>query len=322
VLRTLTPAVVLSVALVLAGCGADPGSSTGQGGAQADRLDVVATTTVLQEFVQVVGGDLVELTGLMQRGVDAHDYAPTPADLVALGEADVLVENGLGLESWLQDTVSNAGFDGVRVDASEGVAVRELTGGEEAHAEEGEETHAADGADPHIWQDPRNAVTMVENVAEGLATADPDNASTYEANAAAYVEELRALDQEVAAQTAALQDRRFVSQHDAFGYYLDRYDFEFVGAVIPSSDTNAELSGAEVAALVEQIRQTGARAVFSEVSLPPATAETVAREAGVEVVAGEDSLYADGLGPEGSDAATYPGMIRHNTRVIVGALGG
>jgi manganese/iron transport system substrate-binding protein len=328
-LRPAVPALALLAALTACGGSAASGAAD-----DAGRLDVVATTTQLQDFVRVVGGDRVDLTGILRPGVAAHDVSPTPADLVALGEADVLVENGLGLEHWLDSTVTSSGFDGIRVDASEGVEVR--TGAEEPehaeepddaeHADEPEHTsgdgHDHDGADPHIWQSPLNAIVMVGNVADGLAEADPANATAYRANAEAYVEELRALDAEVEAALAPLPDKRVVTNHDAFGYYLDRYGLEFVGSVIPSFDSSAELSGAEVTALVGRIRQSGTTAVFSETSLPPDTAETVGREAGVTVVAGSDALYGDSLGQPGSDAATYVDMIRHNTRVFVEALGG
>jgi ABC-type Zn uptake system ZnuABC Zn-binding protein ZnuA len=322
-------AIASSAALVLAGCAGagndDEAAAAPDDGGTAERLQVVATTTQLQDFVRIVAGNRVEMTGVMQRGVDAHDYSPSPADVIAIGEASVLVENGLGLEEWLSDTIESSDFDGTRIDASEGVEVREDDGPGpghgHGHGHDDDDDDHPDG-DPHIWQSPVNAMVMVENIADGLAAADPDSAEVYAANAEAYVAELEELDAEVAEQLADLEDRRFVSQHDAFGYYLDRYDLEFVGAVIPSFDSSAELSGAEINALVEQIEETGARAVFSEVALPPQTAETVAAEAGVTVVAGEDSLYADSLGPEGSEAETYLGTIRHNTRVIADALGG
>ena len=132
---------------------------------------------------------------------------------------------------------------------------------------------------------------------------------------------LRALDAEVQRQTAGLANRKVVTNHDAFGYYLDRYHLELVGSVIPSFDSSAELSGRDIRDLVARIRATGAKAIFSETSLPPRAAETIGREAGVRVVTGSDALYGDSLGPPGSDGDTYLKMIRHNTRTIVSNLG-
>ncbi len=132
--------------------------------------------------------------------------------------------------------------------------------------------------------------------------------------------ELDALDAEIRGQVDALPNKKLVTNHDAFGYYVERYGLDFVGSVIPSFDTQAELSSRELSALVAKIKSEGVRAVFSEGSLPPKTAETVAREAGVRVVAGDDALYGDSLGLPGSGADTYLKMMRHNTRTIVEGL--
>jgi len=239
-----------------------------------------------------------------QAGIDAHDYEPSPADIEAIAHAELLVENGVGLESWLADTIESSGFDGPVVDASQGVRLRQV-GGE---------------PDPHIWQDPRNAMVMAANIEHGLARAEPTGADAFQANLAAYTTDLEALDAEVERQTASLASRKVVTNHDAFGYYLDRYHLELVGSVIPSFDSSAELSGRDIRELVARIRATGAKAIFSETSLPPRAAETIGREAGVRVVTGSDALYGDSLGPPGSDGDTYLKMIRHNTRAIVSSL--
>jgi zinc/manganese transport system substrate-binding protein len=305
-------AALTLAAAVTAGCSADPGP-----GSSATALDVVATTPVVADFARTVGGDRVTVHQLIKPGVDPHDYEPSPADIQAVADADVVVKNGVGLEAWLDDTISAAGFDGPLVDTSQGVTLRE---GEEAGGEHGEEEHR----DPHIWHDPNNAVTMVGNIEKALIEADPDGRSVYEPNASSYHGELMRLHGENISKINSIPaaQRKLVTNHDALGYYCAEYGLEFVGSIIPSFDSAAELSGSQLSALVRKIRQTGARAVFSEASLPPRTAETVAQEAGVEVVGGEDALFADGLGPEGSPGGTYLGAERHNTDTIVRALGG
>jgi zinc/manganese transport system substrate-binding protein/manganese/iron transport system substrate-binding protein len=165
-------------------------------------------------------------------------------------------------------------------------------------------------------------MVMAANIERGLARADPGSAGLYEANLAAYLKALRALDAEVQRQTASLANRNVVTNHDAFGYYLDRYHLELVGSVIPSFDSSAELSGRDIRDLVARIKATGVKAIFSETTLPPRAAETIGREAGVKVVTGEDALYGDSLGPPGSDGDSYIRMIRHNTRTIVSNLSG
>jgi zinc/manganese transport system substrate-binding protein/manganese/iron transport system substrate-binding protein len=163
---------------------------------------------------------------------------------------------------------------------------------------------------------------MVAAMRDAFAAADPADAELFRGNAGSYLGQLQALDAAVAQEIATLpaDDRKVVTNHDAFGYYLDRYGLTFVGSVIPSFDTSAELSGKALSTLVATIRAQHVRAVFSESSLPPRTAETVGREAGVRVIAGEGSLYGDTLGPSGSPGDTYLHMVRHNTDVIVGAL--
>ncbi len=300
--------LAVGVAL-LAGCGSDgggPATATASG-----KLKVVATTTQVADFARVVGGDRVEVAQILKPNVDPHDYEPSPADVKAIREANVLVENGVGLEKWLDGAISSAGFAGTRVDTSQGVKIRPGNGDEEEKQ-----------GDPHIWHNPQNAKIMTGNIEKALAAKDPADAAVFQANLAAYDTKLDALDAGIARQINSLPpaDRKLVTNHDAFGYYVDRYQLTFVGSIIPSFDTSAELSGKDIDDLVTKIKETGVKAVFSESSLPPKTAEAIGRQAGVKVEAGEDSLYGDTLGPQGSDGATYLQMEEHNTKTIVGAL--
>ena len=297
----------VTVAAVLAGCAAS-GNGAAAGGSGGKPLRVVATTTQVQDFTRVIGGDRIRLTGILKPNVDPHDYEPSPADLDAIARANVLVINGVGMEKWLDDTVKSAGFEGTTVDTSTGVRIRRGTSSEEA------------AGDPHIWQNPLNAKVMVANIERALASANPADAAYFQRNLNAYTAKLSALDTEVARQSDSLANKKLVTNHDAFGYYVDRYHLDFVGSIIPSFDTSAELSAKDVAEIVARIRATGVKAIFSESSLPPKTAETIANEANVKVVGGESALYGDTLGPAGSDGATYLQMIEHNTRTIVSNL--
>ena len=157
---------------------------------------------------------------------------------------------------------------------------------------------------------------MVANIEKGLAAAAPGDAATFTGNLNAYTTKLDELDADNAAAFAKLTNRKLVTNHDAFGYYVARYDLEFVGSVIPSLDTSAELSAQQLTDLVARIKATGAKAIFAESSLPAKSAEAIAQQAGVKVVAGEDALYGDSLG----DGGTYLEAEEHNTRVIVEAL--
>jgi len=301
--------VLLAAVVALAGasCGDDDDATAGTtpDSSNSGAMLVVATTTQTTDFARIVGGDLVEVYDVIKANVDAHDYEPTPADVEKLGDAKVVVRNGLGLESWFDDTIAQADTSAVMVDASTGVTPR---------AGEGEE---AGEDDPHIWMNPANAKTMVGNITAGLVQADPAHQATFEANRDAYLAQLDALDVELRGQLDALPNKKLVTNHDAFGYYIDYYGLQFVGSVLPSFDTATELTPSGIEDLVAKIKAEGVKAIFTEASLPPATAEAIASEAGVKVVSGEDALYADSLGPEGGDSDSYLKMMRHNTRVIV-----
>jgi zinc/manganese transport system substrate-binding protein len=315
--RLVRIAAVAAATTFIAACGSETPSPGASSAAAGPKLAVVATTPEVADFVRNIGG----------ANVDPHDYEPTPADLQAIATAKLVVKNGVGLEEWLDRTIESAGFTGTVVDSSQGVTLRE--GGhheeEEGHAEEEGEEHAGEEEhDPHIWHDPRNAKVMVTNIQKGLAAADPAKAGAYAKNLASYSAELDKLDSDNAAAWAKIgkADRKLVTNHDAFGYYIARYELEFVGSVIPSLDTSAELSAKQLTDLVAKIKATGTRAIFAESSLPPKTAEAIAQQAGVKVVAGEDALYGDSLGAPGSPEGTYLGAERHNTQVIVDALAG
>jgi ABC-type Zn uptake system ZnuABC Zn-binding protein ZnuA len=197
------------------------------------------------------------------------------------------------------------------------------------HADEGDDHghdghgHVHEGDDPHIWTSAANAAAMVEAIADGLAAVDADNAEVYEANAAAYIAQLEQLDAWIIDSISAVDpaDRLLVTNHEAFSYFVNAYDVTFVGAIIPSFDDNAEVSAADIDRLVASIRDSGATAVFSETTLSPAAAETIASEAGVQVFSGNDGLYGDSLGPAGSPGETYIGSMIHNVTVLVTAWG-
>ena len=310
-IRTARPAALAFAGLLATAtaCGASSSASDTSGG----RLKVVATTTQVADFVRNIGGDRVRVTQILKPNVDPHDYEPSPADVQAIAQADIVVESGVHLEKWLDQTIASAGFHGTLVDSSTGVTVRQGNGTDEEAA-----------GDPHIWHNPENAEIMSRNIAAAFDAKDASDKSTFDANLTAYTGKLNRLDTWIAQQidTLPVAQRKLVTNHDAFGYYVDRYHLMFVGSIIPSFDTSAELSGKQLSGLVAKIKATGVKAIFSESSLPPKTAEAIGKEADIKVEAGENSLYGDTLGPAGSAGATYLDMERHNTATIVGALKG
>ncbi|WP_448811885.1 metal ABC transporter substrate-binding protein [Agromyces bauzanensis] len=315
-----TGAVLAVGVLGLAAC-ATPGTS----GTSSTGPSIVATTTQVGDFTRQLVGDTADVTQLLSPGQSAHSFDPSAAQLLALSDADALVVNGGGLESWLDDAVSASGFDGVLIDASTGI---ELYGtgdhdeGGAAHADEGD-AHDHGAGNPHIWTDPELAEHMVETIATGLATVPGVDTAALEANESAYLGQLSALDAWIEENVAQVpvEQRLLVTNHDAFTYFVDAYDITFVGSVIPSFDDNAEPSAAEIDDLVAKIRATGVQAVFSEASISPKAAQTIAREAGVTVYSGADALYGDSLGAKGSEGETYLGSQEHNARLILESWG-
>jgi ABC-type Zn uptake system ZnuABC Zn-binding protein ZnuA len=286
----------------LAACGDDAGRADGE------ALEVVTTTTVLTDFAKLVGGDRVAVHGVLKPNVDPHDYEPSPRDLEALRSAAVIVKNGVNLEAWFDDAISASGTKARIIDASTDITIRSRDDGD-----------ASEG-DPHIWHDPRNARQMVSTIAAAFIASDPAGRATYDANLTRYLGELEQLDRDIDRAIAALPNKKLVTNHDALGYYADRYGLEFVGSIIPSFETSAEVSASELDDLVDAIEAQGVKAVFAESSLPAKVARAIATEAGVKVVDGDDALYGDGLGPTSSPGGTYLGMMRHNTATIVDNL--
>lgn len=290
----------------------------------ADPLKVVATFSVLGDLTQAVGGDAIQLTTLIGAGVDAHTFDPAPADLATLEGAEVIVEDGLGFEPWLDNFLESTDFQGERIVASDGVTPRHVEDDDAGHEGEGEEhdeeDHHHGEDDPHIWHSVPNVILMVENIRDGLAAADPGRANVYAANAEAKIADLQALDAWVREQVATLPEerRKLVTSHDTFGYFADTYGFEIVGTALGSLSTEAgDPSARQIAQLVAQIQETGVPAIFAENVANPALMESIAAEAGVALA---PPLYSDALGAPGTPGATYDGMMRSNVETIVGAL--
>jgi manganese/iron transport system substrate-binding protein len=279
--------------------------------AAGEKLQVVATTSIVADLVANVGGEKIALKTLLPLGTDPHAFEPAPRDAVTLAGAHVIFANGAGLEEVLAPLIQSAKTKAPLVELSEGVALRTLPEGEGGEHEHG-------GVDPHTWTTPANAVIFVANIERALSALDPANASTYKANAAAYTAKLQELDAWVRAQIETIppEHRKLVTDHEAFGYYAERYGLENVGAVIPSFSTLAEPSAQQMAALQETIRREGVKAIFVDASANPTLAQRVANDMGIKVV----RLYSGSLGAKGSGAETYLDYIRFNTTAIVEAL--
>ncbi len=265
------------------------------------RLNVVASFSILGDFVRNVGGDRVNVTTLVGLNGDAHVYSPTPADAKKIADARLVVVNGLGLEGWLPRLVQSSGSKAGIVAATEGIAPRKL----------------GSGADPHAWQSVVNAKLYVTNISRALAAADPAAAEAYRANMQAYLTRLDELEREVRQAVARIPEnrRKVISTHDAFGYLAAAYGIEFVAPLGVS--TESEASARDIARIITQIRTQKIPAVFLENISDSRLMQRISAETGARV---GGTLYSDSLTDEKGNAPTYIDMVRHNIKALTSAL--
>jgi zinc/manganese transport system substrate-binding protein len=315
----LALATLGTTALLLAACGTSSPDEDAADSAQG--VSVVATTTMLGDVVaQVTACAGGSTTTLMPVGADPHDFSPSSEQVASIVAADLVVANGLGLEEGLADAIESAEVDGATVlEVAELVDPIEFGGhGHDDEEHSGEEEHG--DLDPHFWHDAMRMATAAQLVGDALAAATGDD--TFSECGQQVADDLRGTDAEVREILSRLDDdqRVLVTDHDALGYFAEAYGFEVAGVVIPGGATLAEPSSQELADLVQVITQEGVPAIFSNTAAPSDLTDAVAAEAGatVEVV----ELYVGSLGPQGSDAQTYAGMMLANAQRIADALGG
>jgi ABC-type Zn uptake system ZnuABC Zn-binding protein ZnuA len=293
--------VAVALALTLGACQA--ANSPAPSG-PAGPLTVVTTTTVFADMVQQVGGDLVLATSLVPKNGDVHTFAPRPADIQAVAQAKLLVMNGLGLDDWLERTITNASASGtplIKLGVDQpGV---ELLPGEEPGTQ-----------NPHLWMDVKYAELYVDHIAAALKSADPPNGAQYDTQAAAYKQRLDALDASVATKIATIPEanRKLVMFHDAFPYYARAYGITIVGVAVeaPGQDPSA----AYTAQLISAIKDAHVKAIFSENQFPTKLVDQLAAETGARVVS---DLYDDALGDQ---VDSYEALITWDTDHLVDAL--
>jgi zinc/manganese transport system substrate-binding protein len=266
-----------------------------------DRLNVVASFSILGDFVRNVGGDRVSVTTLVGPNGDVHVYTPAPADAKKIADAKLVIINGLGLEGWLPRLVQSSGSKAAIVTATEGIAPLKI----------------GSTADPHAWQSVVDAKIYVANIRDALVAADPPDAQGFHANAEAYLAKLDALDRDVRAAVAQIPQarRKVISTHDAFGYFAAAYGIEFIAPLGVS--TESEPSARDIAGIITQIRALKIPAVFLENISDPRLMQRISAETGVRI---GGTLFSDGLSDEKGDVPTYIELVRHNIKALTSAL--
>jgi ABC-type Zn uptake system ZnuABC Zn-binding protein ZnuA len=289
-------------ALILTGCGSAPQSDD-------SAFSVLASTSILADIAQNVAGDRVQVATLLPIGADPHAYQAAPSDVSKIAESDVLILNGLDYEHFIEPLLENAGGERLVIEATSGLTPNQI---------ESEETPGEMVGDPHMWLDANRVTRYVENIRDGLIKADPAGEETYRTNAAAYIEQLLALDMWIweQVQTIPAERRLLVTNHEAMGYFAEHYAFTIVGSILPSFSSEAGASAQEIAAAVESIKASGAPAIFLGEVENADLANQIAAETDAKVV---DTLYLESL-TDGAPAPTYIDMMKHNVTEIVNAL--
>ncbi|RPJ29623.1 MAG: zinc ABC transporter substrate-binding protein [Chloroflexi bacterium] len=267
--------------------------------------DILTTSTILADVTRNVVGERLSVGSLLPIGTDPHSYQPTPQDTAQISESKVLVINGADYEHFLEPLLANVDGERTLIEASTGLRLR-------SDAENG------NASDPHLWLDPNNMIGYVENIRDGLEQFDPASAEMYRTNTRTYITHLEELDAWINQQIAQIPPERrlLVTNHEAFGYFAERYGFTVVGTVIESFSSDASPSAQQMAALVDQIKLYEAPAIFLDASDNPSLARQIAAETGVKVVT---DLHLESL-TEGAPAATYIEMMKYNVTKIIEAL--
>jgi len=291
----------------LAGCSPAPASTQNSGSQTGDKLNVVATTTIVGDVVRNVGGDSISLNVLLPFGMDPHSFHPSPKDMAKVADAQLIIMSGAGLEDFMTPLLENSGGKAVVIDASQGISLLKPSGSE-----------GHEGGDPHVWMDPNNVKTWVRNIETALSKEDPTHAAFYQSNAKTYLRALEELDAWVQFEVGQIpKDRRdLVTDHQVLGYFATRYGFQQIGALIPSYSTAAEPSAQELAALEDSVRKLRVKAIFVGNTVNPSLAQRVAEDTSTQLV----FILTGSLTEKGGLADSYLDYLRYNISAIVEAL--
>jgi zinc/manganese transport system substrate-binding protein len=315
--------------------------------AQVKKLNVVASTTIIQDIAQNIAGDRANVDFLVPTDGDVHAFEPKPDDVRKIADADLILVNGVGLEQFLDKLITDSGTKGQVAVVSQGLGIQRFQSIEPLAAAPTPATEPVNVAgtlpggiigvsgsyqcgapkagedigecDPHLWQNVTNVIGYALNIRDALGAADPANADTYDANAGIYVAKLQKLDADIFQGLAKIPaaNRVLVTNHDALGYFATRYGFQIAGVVLPGGATDQEPDPKQVAGLIQTVQTKKVKAIFLENVASDKLARQIADQAGVKVV---QALYTDALGDKGTPGETYIGMMYANLRTLQDSL--
>ena len=343
-MRKVAPAVALAAIGLAAGM-LTTGCSNANENAK-DGVKVVATTTQICDYVKQISDTNIDLTCLLAPNASAHDHEMTPQQMDALSKADLMLVNGLDLEHFLDNAVDSSGFKGKMVVTS-GVLTASDVDGNKTIQDTGSKTYTVDlgskkvdyaawpfapepgekaefTLDPHVWTSPKQAKVQIENIGRALGEAAPKHKEEFDKKVGDYVKQIDALDKWTADSLNSVPQgaRVLFTSHDAFGYLSRDYGIKFIGSALTDFNQQQDATSDHIQEAAKQVKESGARALFAENSNDSKSIQAVARAAGVRAIIGDDALYGDSLGPEGSAGYTYIGSIKHNVATLVDAWGG
>lgn len=341
--RIIAAAAASAVVAVpfLSGCNSDADNSNNE------SMDVVATTTQICDYAKEIAKDNVKLTCLLAPNASAHDHEMTPKQMNALSKAKLFMVNGVDLEHFLDSAVDASGFKGTMVVTSGILTANEVKDSSAAAKNDKDKPYTVDRGDqkvnvapwpfapepgeqpefeydPHVWTSPKNAKVQVHNIGKALEKADPDHKDAYIQNTKDYEKKLDELDKWVNDSIVSVPESQRVlfTSHDAFGYFSRDYGVKFIGAALSDFNAQSDATAAHIKESAEEVKKSGAVALFAENSNNSKSVEAIAHAAGVKAIIGDDVLYGDSLGPKGSNGETYIKSIEHNVSTLTDAWGG
>jgi ABC-type Zn uptake system ZnuABC Zn-binding protein ZnuA len=298
--------IIIFASFLLVACQAGEKQSTDN-----SSIHVLAVESFLADIAQNVAGDAFVVDTLIPVGVDPHGFEITPQDLVKIQNADILIINGCGFESWIQDSLSNVISGKIVIESCKGLVPR-IPGANEISGNPGL-------PDPHYWLDPVQVIQYVKNIRDGFISFNPEQKELYTTNSEKYINQLEELDRWIEKSVAfiPLDQRKIITNHESFGYFADRYHFQIIGTIIPSISSEASPSAQQLTELVNRIQLTGTKVIFLETGSNPQLADQIAAEIKIKVVS---NLFTHSLTSQDGNAPTYIEMMKWNTNQIVEAL--